>query len=126
MARFSDEQIPRLLHRHCAALRFGPQRILESLECIARLLEVPVASDKLRSVVLTSNIGLFNVSAVTLERRIMWFCDTFGVGSGVAERAIKAGLYTSPEEDMQAKAMKLQTMLHWSQAQLSRILSKLC
>lgn len=121
VARFSNEQVPRLLHRHFAALQCEPRRILQSLECVARLLGVPVASDKLRSVV---KKRLFRASAVTLERRIMWFCETLGVGSSVAERAIKAGLCSLSEEDMQAKAMKLQTMLHWSQAQLSRILSR--
>ena len=124
VAKFTDEQIPWLLRRHSAALEYEPRRILKSLECISRLLGVPVASNKFRNVVLTSDRRLFHRSAETIERRITWFCNTYGISSDVAGRAIKAGMYNQSTEGMQDKAMKLQTMLHWSQPQLSKRLSK--
>ena len=123
VAGFSDAQLPALFHRHFEALRLRPHRRMQSLECIAGLLAVPIASEELRSAVMASQDRLFKTTPAVLQDRIKRFCATFGVTTGCARRALQAGVSTVTSDEVEARASKLQGLLGWRQPQLKKFVS---
>lgn len=122
-AQFTDAQLPVLFHKHPAALTYDSLRNLQQLQCIGDLLAAPMASEKVRSTVLAGHRRLFQDSSARLAHSVTTFCKMFGVSEGVAERAIKSGVFSLSDEQMQSKALELQRLLGWDQAHLKKVLS---
>ncbi len=122
-AAFSDQQICRLLHKHFAALAYGPKRVLGTLQVVSTMLGIPMASDSFREFILAANGGLFYMNSATLHQRVTFFCQMYATGTHVTRTAFTSGVFATSEATMQSRAAQLQEQLGWDSEQLKQKLS---
>ncbi len=122
-AAFSDAQMCALLHKHPAALAYGPERALRTLQAVSTMLGTPMTSDSFTEVVLAAHNRLFLMSSDTLHQRVTFFCQMYATGTHVARTAFTMGVFVTPEPVMQTRAAKLQEQLGWESEQLKQKLS---
>ena len=122
-AAFSDTQMCSLLHKHPAAMTYGPEHVLSTLQVVSTLVGMPVTSCSFREVVLVAGNRLFFMSPVTLQQRVTFFCQMYATGTHVVRTAITMGVFVTSELVMQSRAAKLQEQLGWDNEQLKQKLS---
>ena len=122
-AAFSDAHMCLLLHKHCVALTFRPERVLETLQAVSKMLDMPMTSDSFREMLLAASNRLFLMSPDTLHQRVAFFCQMYATGTHVARIAFTSGVFVTPEPVMQSRAAKLQEQLGWDIEQLKQKLS---
>ncbi len=120
---FSDAQMCTLLHKHSAALAYGPERVLKTLQAVSKMLGTPMTSDSFREVILAASNLLFQMSPVTLHQRVGFFCQMYATGPHVTRTAMTSGVFTTSEAVIQSRAAKLQEQLGWNNEQLKQKLS---
>ena len=117
-----DEELPAFFKRHLYSLRYSPDRVAHSLQVIAELLAVPVASEEMRKVILVCSEQLFNRDPAALHQRVSFFCKEFKGGRHAAKAALKQNVYQVSEGTMRARAAELKAMLGWIEDELNACL----
>ena len=115
-AAFSDGQICALLHKHFVVLKYGPERVLGTLQVVSLMLDMPMISESFRQGVLSANSRLFDMSPDSLHQRVAFFCQTYATGYHVVWTAFTRGVFVITEPVMQNRAAKLQEQLGWDNA----------
>ncbi len=122
-ASFSDAQMCTLLHKHFVALRYGPERVLSTLQAVNTILGMLMTSDSFKEVILAASGRLFSTSPAALHQRVAFFCQTYATGTHVTRTAFTAGVFTTSEAVIQTRAARLQEQLGWDSEQLKQKLS---
>ena len=112
--QLTDEQLPVFLKRHVYSLQGSPERAVQTLQAVAELLALPVASKEMLEVVMVCDQRLFKRGVVELGCNISFFCEEFGGGQRVARTALKQSVFCLSPELMRARACELKTLLGWS------------
>ena len=119
----SDAQMCTLLHKHSAALAYGPERVLRTLQAVSTMLGVPMTSESFSKGIIGAKHRLFLQSPDSLQQRVTFFCQTWATGTHVTRTALTMGVFVTPEPVMQTRAAKLQEQLGWDSEQLKQKLS---
>ena len=119
----TDEQLIEFFRRHYYSLQYSPSRIAETLQVVAELLAVPVASKEVREVVKVCGSRLFNQHPVVLHRKVSFFCKEFKGGKHAVKTALKQNVYHVSEGTMRARATELKAMLGWTEDELNTCLN---
>ncbi|KAL3135102.1 hypothetical protein ABBQ32_008046 [Trebouxia sp. C0010 RCD-2024] len=118
--QLTNEQLASVFKRHHVSLVCSPERVGQTLQAVADLLAVPVASEEMRQVVMVCGHSLFNVDPAVFHERVSFFCEEFTGGQGAAKVALKQHIYLSSAGIMRARAAELKKMLGWTEDELNR------
>ena len=111
----TDEQLSEILRRHGPCLQFSPDRVAHTLQVVAELLAVPVASEEMREVIKVCGKRLFIADPVVLHRKVSFFCKEFKGGQHAAKTPQKQNIYEPSVETMRERAAELKAMLSWTE-----------
>ncbi|KAL3162646.1 hypothetical protein ABBQ38_008691 [Trebouxia sp. C0009 RCD-2024] len=118
--QLTNEQLASVFKRHQVSLLCSPERVGQTLQAVADLLAVPVASEEMRQVVMVCGRSLFNVDPAVLHQRVSFFCEEFTGGQGAAKVALKQDIYRITAGVMKARAAELKKVLGWTEDELNR------
>ena len=119
-----DKQLPLFFRRHFYSLIFSAERVIQTLQVVADLLAVPMASSEVQETVMSCDERLFHKSAVHLHQTISFFFTEFGGGQQAAKAALKGGIFRLSKEAVKAHAAELQATLGWTDLELSQQLNQ--
>ncbi|KAL3135117.1 hypothetical protein ABBQ32_008058 [Trebouxia sp. C0010 RCD-2024] len=122
LLQLTDEQLPALFSQHKYCLLRTPEYAGQTLNTLAELLQVPVASPEMLGVLMASDHNLFMMNPALIHERISFFCDEFGGGQDMAKRALKQGILCVPVELMESRAAELKLRFGWPEHELNKIL----
>ena len=118
--KLRTEQLPALIMQHPVCLIYSSERVVETLQTVAELLAVSVASMELQVVVLGCGRDLFTSNPVMVRQRVSFFCEEFNGGQHAALAALKTSVYFTSAETMRARAAELKAMLGWTEHELNQ------
>lgn len=121
--RLKDEQLPAYFDRHYMSLQYTPVRVARTLQAVAELLAVPVASHEVQEVLMACHYKLFRATPDVLHHRVSFFCQEFQGGQRVAKTALKQSVYLLSVDLIRSRAAELKTMLDWTEDELHRHVS---
>lgn len=116
----TDEQLPAFFRRHVAVLAYTSDRVAQTLQTVAELLAVPMASAEMHEAVMVCNGRLFNYNPAVLHHLVTFFCKEFKGGQRAAKNALKSGVYWISACHMMERAKELKTMLNWTTDELNK------
>ena len=119
----TDEHLSAFFKRHVHSLKYSADHVAHTLQVVAELLAVPVASEEMRKVILVCSEGLFVQDPAVLRRRISFFCKEFKGGQHAAKAALRHHVYQVSEGTMKARAAELKAMLGLTEAELDTCLN---
>ena len=117
-----DEKLPDFFKQHVCSLQYSPDRVAHTLQVVAELLAVPVASKEMREVIMVCNERLFDPDPAEVHRQVSFFCKEFKGGQHVAKSALKHHVYLVSESTMRTRAAELRGMLGWTEGELNTCL----
>ena len=117
-----DDQLPAFFRRHVYSLQHLPDHVVHTLQVVAELLAVPVASEEMRKVVQVCGEQLFMQDPVVLHRKVSSFCNDFKGGQNAAKAALKQSVYQVSEGTVRARAAELKAMLGWTEDECNKAL----
>ena len=118
-----DDELPAFFKRHARSLGLSPDRVTHTLQVVAELLAVPVASKEMQDVIKVCSERLFMPDPTVLHHRISYFCEEFKGGQHAAKAALKQNVYQASVETMRARAAELKAMLGWTADELNPCLN---
>lgn len=118
--QLTDKQLPAFFKRHFYSLQILPERAAQTLQTVADLLAVPVASKEMLEVVMVCDQRLFDRGAAEIRQNVVFFCEEFGRGQRAAKAALKQKVFCLSVELMKARAAELKALLGWSQDELNQ------
>ena len=119
-----DEQLPDFFKRHVYCLQYSPDHVAHTLQVVAELLAVPVASMEMQKVIKVCGERLFQQDPVVLHHKVSFFCKEFKGGQHAAKKALKDSAYQVSVDTMRDRAAKLQAMLGWTADELDSCLNE--
>ena len=119
----ADEKLPAFFNRHFYSLQSSPDRVAHTLQVVAELLAVPVASKEMWQVIKVCNERLFMPEPAVLHHRISYFCEEFKGGQHAAKTALKQGVHQVSVDTIRARAAELKAMLGWTADELKTYLN---
>ncbi|KAL3162626.1 hypothetical protein ABBQ38_15490 [Trebouxia sp. C0009 RCD-2024] len=122
LLQLTDEQLPALFSQQKYCLLRTPEYAAQTLNTLAELLQVPVASPQVLDVVKVSDYNLFMMDPVLIHQRISFFCKEFGGGQDMVKRALKQGIFCVSVELMRARAAELNGRFGWPDHELNKVL----
>ena len=111
----TDEQLSAFFKRHFHSLDHSADRVGHTLQVVAELLAVPMASEEMREVILACGKQLFHHNPAEVHRLVSFFCKEFKGGQHAAKAALKQDVYQVSEGTMRARAHELKAMLGWTE-----------
>ena len=90
--QLKDEQLPVFFRRHFYGLLHSVERVTQTLQVVADLLAVPMASSEMQQTFMSCNEKLFRKSPVRLHQSIACFSMEFGGGQHAAKAALKGSI----------------------------------
>ena len=121
--QLTDEQLPAFFKKHTYSLLYTPDRVAQTLQTVAGLLAVPVASKEMQEVLLKCDFRIFKVEPTVLLQRVSFFCEEFSGGQQAVKAALKQSIYQTSVDTMRARAAELKTMLSWTEDELNQSLN---
>ena len=118
--QLSDKQLPVFFHRHFRSLHFSPGHVAQTLQTVAELLAVPVASKEMQDVVMVRHQQLFAKEPAELHHLVSFFCKEFKGGQQAAKAALKQDMFRISAESMRENADQLGAMLGWTEDELNK------
>ena len=118
--QLKEEQLPAFFKRHVYSLLGSQERAGQTLQAVAELLAVPVASKEMLEVVMVCDQRMFGRSAAEIRRNISFFCEEFGGGQRAAKAALKLKVFCISPDVMRARAAELKAMLGWTKDELNQ------
>ena len=118
-----DDQLPDLFKRHFWSLQFLPGRVAHTLQVVAELLAVPMASMEMQEVIKVSGQQLFNIDPAVIHQRTSFFCKEFQGGQHAAKTALKQNVYQVSVGTMKERAAELEAMLGWTRGECNDAVS---
>ena len=120
--QLTDEQLPAFFKQHPYSLLYSPDRVVQTLQTVAELLTVPLASNELQNAIMALDQRLFPERPSLVFQRVSLFCKEFKVGQHAAKAALKQSIYRVPLETMRARAAELKALLGWTEDELNKAL----
>ena len=118
--QLTDKQLLAFLKRHVYSLQILPERAALTLQTVAELLAVPLASKEMLEVVMVCDQRLFDRGAAEIRQNVVFFCEEFGRGQSAAKAALKQKVFCLSVELMRVRAAELKALLGWSQDELNQ------
>ena len=106
-----DDRLPAFFKRHGSSRIFSPDHVVHTLQVVAELLAVPVASQAMREVIVACNGRLFDRDPAVIHQRVSFFCKEFKGGKPAVKTALKQEVYQVSEGTMRARAAELKAIL---------------
>ena len=110
-----DDQLPNFFKRHFRSLQFSPGRAAHTLQVVAELLAVPMASEEMQEVIKISGQQLFHIDPAVIHQRTSFFCKEFQGGQHAAKTGLKQNVYQVSVGTMRERAAELEAMLGWTE-----------
>ena len=118
--QLKDDLLPVFFQQHFISLTCSAERVLQMLNAVAGLLEVPMVSAEMQEIVMICDERLFARAADQVCQSISFFCTQFGGGQQAAKAALKSGVFCMSKDSMQAHAAELQASLGWTDPELAQ------
>ena len=122
--QLTDAQLSAFFKRHLYSLLYSHERVARTLQTLAELLAVPVASKEMWEVVMVCDHRLFDPDPAEFHHRVSFFCKEFKGGQHATKAALKGSLYRMSVETMRARAAELKVTLGWTEGQLNQRVSR--
>ena len=103
----TDEQLPDFFRRHFYSLKYFSYCVTHTLQTVAELLAVPVASIEMQEVIMVCSQRLFELDPAVILPRVSFFCNEYKGGQHVVKAALKQAVYQVSEGTMRARAAEL-------------------
>ena len=113
--QLEDEQLHAFFRRHFNSLLFAADHVDETLQVVADLLAVPMASLEIQEVVMTCSQRFFPRPPAQLHE--------LGGGQQAVKPALRGGVFGLSEESVKSRAAELKAAFGWTDKELMRKLN---
>ena len=119
-----DDERSAFFRQHVYSLLYSARCVLQTLQIVAGLLAVPLASKEMKDVIImVCGQQLFHHDPAELCRRVTFFREEFNGGQHVTRMALKQSVYHVSAETMRTRAAGLRALLGLTQVALNRTFS---